>query len=238
MNIYSRSIILIPTLNERENLKELIPGIFGLMPDISVLIVDDDSSDGTQDLIESTRVNFQNLFFLERKSNFGYGHSSIDGFRWVFQRQYDYVITMDADFSHDYNIIPAMLAELNLADVVVGSRYVKGGGVQNWNFFRRVLSRFANFYVKLILGLPVKDATSGFNAYRISAIRGLGLGEIKSEGYAFLIELKYKLFRSGRLSKEYPIVFSERREGQSKMSAKIVWEAIKLPWRLKFLINS
>lgn len=233
MGSYSQSIILIPTLNEMENLKELIPGIFDLMPDVSVLVVDDNSKDGTQELVSSMSVRFKNLFMLNRKNERGYGRSSIDGFRWVFQRQYECLVTMDADFSHDFKVVPVVIDELKFADIVVGSRYVQGGGVKNWNFFRRILSRFANFYVKLILGLPVTDATSGFNAYRINALKAVNLEEIKSDGYAFLIELKYKLFRSGRLFKEYPIIFSERREGQSKMSSKIIWEAATLPWNLK-----
>lgn len=231
---YLRSIILIPTLNERDNLKDLIPGIFGLIPEISVLVVDDSSKDGTQELIEELKLKFNRLYFLERTKNFGYGRSSIDGFKWVFDMPYDNLVTMDADFSHDFNIVPGLLEKLATSDVTAGSRYVKGGGVKNWNFFRRVLSRVANFYVRIILGLPVRDATTGFNAYRISYLRKINLGRINSEGYAFLVELKYRLFRLGAIFSEYPIMFSERREGQSKMSSKIIWEAVKLPWRLKF----
>lgn len=231
---YLRSIILIPTLNERDNLKDLIPGIFGLMPEISVLIVDDNSKDGTQELIEELKLKFNRLYFLERTKNFGYGRSSIDGFKRVFEMPYDNLVTMDADFSHDFNIIPGLLEKLINFDVAAGSRYVKSGGVKNWNFFRRVLSRVANFYVRIILGLPVRDATTGFNAYRTSCLRQIVLDRINSEGYAFLVELKHRLFESGATFSEYPIMFSERREGQSKMSSKIVWEAVKLPWRLKF----
>lgn len=252
MNDYSRSIILIPTLHEKENLEKLIPGIFNLMPDVSILIVDDNSGDGTQELISSMSSRFKNLFILNRKNERGYGRSSIEGFKWVFhpfdciqddpelcrtgQKRYDYLVTMDADFSHDFKVAPILIDELKFADMVVGSRYIQGGGIKNWNLFRRILSRFANFYVRQILGLPVTDATSGFNAYRINALRALNLEEIKSDGYAFLVELKYKLFRSGRLFKESPIIFSERREGKSKMSSKIIWEAIRLPWKLKFKI--
>ena len=232
MSNYSKSIILIPTLNERENLKSLIPEIFGLMPDVSILIVDDNSSDGTQELIESMATNFRNLFFLKRVSNFGYGRSSIDGFRWVLGKEYENVITMDADFSHDFNSVPALLDKLKNFDIAIGSRYVKGGGVKNWNFFRRVLSRIANLYVKIILGLPVMDATSGFNAYEIDSLKKINIDKIKSDGYAFLVELKYQLFVAGCNFTEYPILFSERREGQSKMSGEIIWESVKLPWKL------
>lgn len=229
-----QSIILIPTLNEKENLEKLIPAIFNLMPDISVLVIDDDSYDGTRELIESLRSSFKDLFILERKSNFGYGRSSIDGFKWTLEKGYDRLVTMDADFSHDFNVIPDLLEKLKSFDIVVGSRYVKGGGVKNWNLFRRILSWFANFYVKTILGVPIMDTTSGFNAYQKDALKKINLDEISSDGYAFLVELKYHLVKAGCGIVEYPILFSERREGQSKMSSKIIWEAVWLPWKLKF----
>ena len=233
MNDYSKSIVIIPTLNEKENLKGLIPQIFALMPDISVLTVDDNSSDGTQDLVRSLGADFKKLFLIERKNNFGYGRSSIDGFKWAYEKTYDHLVTMDADFSHDFNVIPALLEKLKSFDIAIGSRYVRGGGVKNWNFFRRILSRFANLYVKMILNLPVTDTTTGFNSYRVSVLKKLNFDEIRSEGYAFLVELKYRLFRAGCRFSEHPILFSERREGQSKMSSKIIWESVLLPWKLR-----
>lgn len=231
--MFDRSIILIPTLNEKENLEKLIPGIFGLMPDVSVLVVDDNSNDGTQELVNGLRQVYNNLFIIRRLENFGYGRSSINGFKWIFEKNYDFIVTMDADFSHDFNAIPGLIEKLKDFDVVVGSRYITGGGVQNWNLFRRIMSKFANFYVRAILRLPIKDATTGFNAYRTSCLSGVDLNMIQSEGYAFLVELKYRLFKAGCKFIEFPILFSERREGQSKMSSKIIWEAIKLPWKLK-----
>ena len=235
MNDYSRSIILILTLNEKENLRELIPQIFGSMPDISVLIVDDSSRDGTRELIETMKHDFRNLFLLERKNNFGYGRSSVDGIKLVFQTGYDFLVTMDADFSHDFNLIPVLIDKLKNYDIVVGSRYIKGGGITNWSFHRKVLSRFANFYVRSILHLPIKDATTGFNGYRTSSLKKINLDEIKSDGYAFLVEKKYRLLKAGCSFVEYPIMFSERREGQSKMSAQVIWESIWLPWKLRRL---
>jgi len=229
----NKSIILMPTLNEKENLEKLIPAIFGLMPDISVLVVDDNSSDGTQELIEKLKQNYGNLFILSRTSNYGYGRSSIEGFKWVLERDYGFLVTMDADFSHDFNVVPALLKDLENYDISVGSRYVQGGGVKNWSFFRQMLSKFANFYVKTILDLPIMDATTGFNAYRADILRKINLDEINSDGYAFLVELKFRLIKAGCGVVEYPILFSERREGQSKMSSKIIWEAVWLPWRLK-----
>ena len=236
MSSYLQSIILIPTLNERENLENLIPSIFGLMPDISVLIVDDNSNDGTQELVEGLKNDYGTLFLFKRSENFGYGRSSIDGFKWALQKNYDFMVTMDADFSHDFNVVPALLKDLENYDVSVGSRYITGGGIKNWSFFRQILSKFANFYVKTILSLPITDVTTGFNAYRVTALKKIDLDKINSDGYAFLVELKYRLFKAGCGIVEYPILFSERREGQSKMSSKIIWEAIWLPWRLK--INS
>lgn len=230
----NKSVILIPTLNEKENLEKLIPAIFGLMPDVSVLVVDDNSSDGTQELIEGLKNKYGNLFILKRTEKFGYGRSSIDGFKWVFGRNYNFLVTMDADFSHDFNMVPNLLEKLSEYNIVIGSRYIDGGGVTNWGFSRRVLSKFANLYVKIILRLPITDATTGFNAYKADCLKRINLDEINSDGYSFLVELKYRLFRAGCNIVEYPILFSERREGQSKMSSKIIWEAVKLPWKLRF----
>ncbi len=229
----SKSIILIPTLNEKENLENLLPAIFGLMPDISVLVVDDNSNDGTQELIEELKQNYDTLFAFKRMENFGYGRSSIEGFKWALGKHYEFLVTMDADFSHDFNTIPLLIDDLKNSDIVIGSRYVEGGGVKNWNFFRRILSKFANFYVKTILNLPITDTTTGFNAYRTTVLKKINLDEISSEGYSFLVELKYRLYQAGCIFTEHPILFSERREGQSKMSSKIIWEAIKLPWKLR-----
>ena len=228
-----KSIILIPTLHEKDNLEKLIPAIFNLMADVSILVVDDDSKDGTPELVSSMSARFKNLYLLSRENDHGYGRSSIDGFKFAIEKGYGAVITMDADFSHDLNAVPAMLEKLKYSDVVVGSRYIHGGGVKNWNLMRRILSRFANFYVKLLLNLPVKDATTGFNAYRIEALQKLKPEDIRSEGYAFLVETKFNLSKAGCRFSEYPIIFSERREGRSKMSTKIIWESVWLPWKLR-----
>lgn len=233
------SIILIPTLNERNNLEQLIPAIFELMPEISVLIVDDNSRDGTGALIKNFQSTYQNLFFLWRKENFGYGKACIDGFNQIRRLAMSsnlmglrYIVTMDADFSHDYRVIPELLKKLEKYDVVIGSRYATGGRIENWKLHRRILSKIANLYVRAILGLSIRDLTTGFNAYRKDILLQVNLDEIKSDGYAFLVELKYKLYIQKANFFEYPITFYERREGQSKMSGKIIWESIKLPWKL------
>ncbi len=225
-------IVIIPTLNERKNLESLIPGIFSFMTDVSILIVDDDSRDGTQESVRELQSTYSNLHFLQRKNNFGYGRSTLDGFQWSIERGFGQIATMDADFSHDYRSLPVLFMGLGEADVAIGSRYVRGGKLLNWSFYRRLLSRFANAYATLILGLEIKDATSGFIAYRSFALKRLSFDILKSNGYAFLIELKYRLMKSGIIFVEVPITFVERREGQSKMSFKIIWESIWLPWRL------
>ena len=229
----SETLIIIPTLNERKNLEKLIPAIFDFMPEISVLIVDDNSKDGTKEFLNS--LNYKNLFILSRTSNFGYGKACIDGFKYLEVQlpSKRYVVTMDADFSHDYRAIPQLLERLTTCDVVIGSRYIPGGKIENWGWHRRVLSQIANWYVRSILRLPIKDVTTGFNAYRKEILKNINFSEIQSDGYAFLVELKHELIKSGASFSEYPIVFTERREGQSKMSGKIIWESILLPWRLK-----
>jgi dolichol-phosphate mannosyltransferase len=228
----SETIILIPTLNEYKNLEQLIPAIFDLMPEISILIVDDHSRDGTGELVKNFQNTYRNLFFIKRIENFGYGKACIDGFRWSFDKPLKYIVTMDADFSHDYRVIPEMLKQLDKYDVVIGSRYVAGGRIENWKLHRRILSKIANLYVRAILGLRIGDLTTGFNAYRKDVLLRVNLDEVKSDGYAFLVELKYRLVKAGSKITEYPISFYERREGQSKMSGKIIWESIKLPWKL------
>lgn len=231
--MFQDSIILIPTINERKNLEKLIPAIFELMPEISVLVVDDNSGDGTGDYLTSIQARYSFLFFLSRKGNFGYGKACREGFKWALGHEFKYIITMDADFSHDYRVIPKLLDKLTDNEAVIGSRYVNGGRVENWKLHRRILSKAANFYVRLILKLKIGDLTTGFNAYRCEVLLKINLDQIQSDGYAFLVELKYKLAKVGAKITEYPIIFYERREGQSKMSGKIIWESIKLPWRLR-----
>lgn len=219
-------LVIIPTLRELENLIRLIPAILQYLPDAEVLISDDHSRDGTANLA-GPRVHV-----LDRLTDHGYGHAVLDGFRWALDRGYDRIVTMDADFSHDPRELPAMIAKLDASDVVVGSRYVAGGGIANWPWYRRMLSWFANHYVRAILQTGIADNTTGFVASRRSAVERLLARPPQSDGYAFLVEVKY-FFKNHRIA-EHPITYTERREGQSKMSWRNIWESIWLPWRLKF----
>lgn len=232
---FSKTIVLIPTYNERENIVLLAEGIFRFYPEISILVIDDNSPDGTAAIVKNMQNKFSNLYLHQRIGKKGFGRSYLEGFKKILNDgRYETVVMMDADFSHDPKIIGSMLSKLADYDVVNGSRYVAGGGIKNWKWRRRLLSRFANFYAQTILGSEVKDLTTGFICLRKNVLSKINLDEIRSDGYAFLIELKYKLLRAGAKFCEHPIVYNERREGQSKMSTGIIWESIWLPWKLRF----
>lgn len=227
-------IVIIPTYNEKENIASLIETIFQNQPQTSILIVDDNSPDGTALIVKELQNRYSDLSIHQRANNRGFGKSYIEGFKKVVNdEKYEVVIMMDADFSHDPKEIPKIAEKLTGFDVVIGSRYIQGGKIENWNWRRRLLSRFANFYAKTILGVPINDLTTGFMCFRKDILKKIELDSIKSEGYAFLVDFKYKVFRAGFKINEHPIVFSERREGQSKMSFKNIWEAVLLPWKLK-----
>jgi len=226
--------VVIPTFNERDNVPKLIATLFGLYPEIHVLVVDDHSPDGTSEVVRALQPQYSNLMLLDRERNPGFGASYRDGFRRILAEPWcRSVITMDSDFSHPPPVIRHLLEELADHDVVVGSRYVAGGSVQNWNLRRRLLSRAANFYVRAALGMRVRDLTSGFLCMRREALESVPVGSTDSDGFAFLVELKYLFRRSGCRIAEYPISFDERREGQSKMSAGKMWEAFWMPWRIR-----
>lgn len=232
---FSKVIKIIPTYNEKENVALMVSAIHDLHPTSSILFVDDHSPDGTADHVRQLQSTSPNVYLLERFSDRGLGRSYVDGLRKVMaDGRYDAVVMMDADFSHDPAAIQHMVAELKDHPVVVGSRYIPGGDIKNWDWRRRLLSRFANIYVTAILGSPVKDMTAGFACFRTSIIPQIGLNSLTSDGYAFAVEWKYRLLKAGIPIYEYPITFTERRQGQSKMSGKIIWESIWLPWKLRF----
>ena len=228
-----RTLIVIPTYDERENVGGLVRRIFEHAPEADLLVLDDNSPDGTADHAEALFGSDPRFSVLRRTGARGYGRSLLDGYRRALDAGYARVLQMDADFSHDPASIPALLAASRRADVVIGSRYCPGGGVANWPLRRRVLSRFANRYVAAITSLRVGDATSGFRCYTQRALRVLLEGRTRAEGYAFLVEATFRAHRAGLRVAEVPITFTDRREGQSKISRKVILESVLMPWRLR-----
>jgi dolichol-phosphate mannosyltransferase len=229
----NRTLIIIPTYDERENVGGLVGQIFAHVPSADVLVLDDNSPDGTADHAERLFGADPRFSVLRRTGARGYGRSLIDGYRRALDGGYARLVQMDADFSHDPAAIPALLAAAREADAVIGSRYCAGGGVANWPLRRRILSRFANRYVAAITGLRVGDATSGFRCYTQRALRTLLEGRIRAEGYAFLVEATFRARRAGLRVAEVPITFTDRREGRSKISRKVIFESVLMPWRLR-----
>lgn len=231
-----KSIIVIPTYNEINNISKLIEKIHSFVPEMHLLIVDDNSPDGTakvvKDLAASDSEN--RIHLIEREGKQGLGTAYCRGFSWAIERGYDTIMEMDADFSHDPKEIPRFLEAIKENDLVIGSRYIKGVNVVNWPLRRLLLSYFANMYTQFITGLPIKDATGGFKCFRAEKLAQIDLDKIKSNGYGFQIEMNYRMWKKGARIKEIPIVFVDRIEGESKMSKKIVYEAVFLVWRLKF----
>ncbi|RYZ50374.1 MAG: polyprenol monophosphomannose synthase [Proteobacteria bacterium] len=220
------------------NIEGIIRAAWAAMPKLHVLVVDDNSKDGTADIIRRMQSEHpEKLFLLSRAGKLGLGTAYIAGFNWALERKYSALVEMDADFSHDPKELPSLIRSLQDADVVIGSRYVVGGSTENWNFFRKLISRAGSFYARSILGMTINDLTGGFNAWTAESLHKIGLNTIRSEGYSFQIELKYRAFLAGCKLIEHPIVFSERREGQSKMSSKIVFEALLRVWSLRFQSN-
>lgn len=228
-----RTLIVVPTYNERENVARLVAELFAVAPRADVCLLDDASPDGTADHAEGLYGSDARFCVLRRAGARGYGRSLVDGYRRGLEGGYARLVQLDADFSHDPRLIPALVEASRAADVVIGSRYCEGGGVENWPLRRRALSRFANAYVARITGLRVRDTTSGFRCYTRRALRALLEARVSGEGYAFLVEATYRARRAGLRVAEVPITFTDRREGQSKMSRKVILESVLMPWRLR-----
>ncbi|MDT7690227.1 MAG: dolichol-phosphate mannosyltransferase [Acidobacteriota bacterium] len=229
-----RTLIVVPTYNERENVRPLVAEILRAAPEADVCLLDDNSPDGTAAYAEELFDADARFSVLRRKGARGYGRSLVDGYRKALEGGYARLVQLDADFSHDPARIPALIEASHEADVVIGSRYCEGGGIENWPLQRRVLSRFANAYVGRITGLRVRDTTSGFRCYTRRALTRLLEGRVAAEGYAFLVEAIFHAHREGLRVSEVPITFTDRREGQSKMSRKVIIESVLMPWRLRF----
>jgi dolichol-phosphate mannosyltransferase len=228
-----RALVVIPTYNEVENLRPMVEQVLPLGCD--VLVVDDGSPDGTGDLAEDLRASCNGrVDVLHRPGKQGLGTAYVAGFKRALKSDYAYVLEMDCDFSHDPKYLPSFLERAQGADLVLGSRYIPGGGTVNWNVLRRLISKSGSLYSQLVLGLPYRDLTGGFKCFRRQVLESIDLETVRSNGYAFQIELTYRAHRRGFRIVELPIVFYERRVGASKMSKDIVIEAMLMVWRFRF----
>lgn len=228
-----KTLICIPTYNEKENLEKIVAAIFDEVPHTHILVIDDNSPDGTGAIADHLAESDERVFVLHRSEKAGLGPAYIAGFRWGFENEYDALFEMDADFSHQPKYLPDMFAKLETHDVVIGSRYVRGGGTENWGLVRRFISKGGGVYARTILGVPIRDLTAGFIGWRREVLETIDLATVSASGYVFQIEMKYRAFKAGYDIVEYPIVFPDRVEGVSKMSPQIAAEAITRVWKIR-----
>lgn len=230
-----KALIIVPTYNERENIPTLISQVLEKDPRIEMLIVDDNSPDKTGDLVEEIGRANARVHLLRRPGKMGLGTAYRDGFRWALARDYEYIFEMDADFSHDPRHVPEFLAAAQEADFVLGSRYLNGNvTVVNWPMKRLLLSYFANIYARIVTGMKLWDGTGGFKCFHRRVLAAIDLDKVRSNGYAFQIEMSFRAFSKGFRGKEIPIIFADRTVGSSKMSGHIVREAVLMVWRLRW----
>lgn len=229
-----RILIIIPTYNELENLPPLLKEIFSYAPTVDVLIVDDNSPDGTGALVDQMSASDPRIHALHRSGKLGLGTAYIAGFKYAIANRYDAAFEMDADFSHDPRYLPDFLHKIQNADLVIGSRYIPGGSTPNWSPIRRLISGSGNIFARTILRLPIHDCTAGFRCYRCTVLESIGLDEVQSQGYGFQVEMLYRTLNLGFKVVETPIVFMDRRVGKSKMSRAIVIEAFTYVLRARF----
>jgi len=233
--VSERALVIVPTYNERENIVRLIQSVLAQDPRLDILVVDDGSPDGTGKIADEIATTEPRVFALHRPRKMGLGTAYLAGFKWALDRSYEYVFEMDADFSHDPGHLPQFLAAIESADLVLGSRYRHGKvTVVNWPIARLMLSYAANVYARFVTGLPLYDATGGFKCFRRSVLEAIDLDDVRSNGYSFQIEMSFRAWRKGFRIVEIPIVFHDRTEGESKMSRKIVREAVTMVWRLRW----
>ncbi|MFH1194511.1 MAG: polyprenol monophosphomannose synthase [bacterium] len=228
-----KSIVIIPTYNELSNIQKLIPDLLDRYPEIHVLVVDDNSPDGTGDYVEKLAAGDTRIKIIRRQGKMGLGTAYVEGFKYTIENGYDVVIQMDADYSHDPEKIEEFLELIDNYDLIIGSRYVTGVNVINWPMSRLLLSYFANKYTQIVTGLPIKDCTAGFKCFKTNVLKSINLDKVRSNGYSFQIEMHFKVWKRGFNIHEIPIVFTDRFEGKSKMSKKIVREAIIMVWKLR-----
>lgn len=236
MNRNHKILVIIPTYNEVENIQKLIPMVLVQDSRIHVLVIDDNSPDGTADQVEKMMKKMNDrLQLIKRPRKMGLGTAYVDGFKFALKKRYDIVFEMDADFSHDPDAISQFLESIEDNDLVVGSRYIRGVNVINWPMSRLILSWLANFYTRIVTGLPLKDATSGYKCLKREVLEAIDLDDVHSDGYAFQIEIDFKVWKMGFRVKEIPIVFFDRYVGISKMNNRIIREAVWMVWKLRLL---
>ena len=228
-----RALIIFPTYNERDNIKKIVHAVLPLDPRIHVLVVDDSSPDGTGEIADQLAAQEKNVNVLHREKKEGLGRAYIAGFKWAIENKFDFIFEMDADFSHGPEYLKDFLRTIQEYDLVIGSRYISGVNVINWPMSRLLLSYFANVYTRIITGLPLRDATGGFKCFRREVLEAINLDDVNSTGYSFQIEMSLRAWKKGYRIKEIPIIFVDRIAGQSKMSKKIVREAIWMVWWLR-----
>ena len=228
-----QSIVVIPTFNERENLSLIVPHVFKLYPSISILVVDDNSPDGTGELADELALSHNGLSVIHREKKMGLGTAYIAGFRYAIDRGYSYIIQMDADLSHSPEYLAVFLDKIRDCDFILGSRYIEGINVIHWDLWRVLLSLGASLYCRIVGGLEVTDATGGFKCWRQDVLESINLEAVQSTGYSFQIEMTHRAQKAGFKLREVPIVFVGRYHGTTKMSKRIVWEAIWMVWRLR-----
>jgi len=230
-----KALVIIPTYNESENIKNIISEVLKQDEIIEVLVVDDNSPDKTAELVKKMMQSEMRINLLQRRSKMGLGSAYVAGFRYALANDYDYIIEMDADFSHDPKVLPEMIKAMENNDLVIGSRYLKGVNVVNWPLWRLILSIFASKYVRIITGMPIKDPTGGFKCFRREVLESIELNKILSDGYSFQVEMNYRAWVKKFRIKEIPIIFTDRRVGESKMTMKIIREAVWMVWKLRWL---
>jgi len=231
-----RTIVVIPTYNEADNIEKITSSVLTVQPGVHILVVDDSSPDGTGDIAEKLAADPKwqgRLHVLHRATKDGLGRAYIAGFNWALERDYDAMIEMDADLSHDPMFLESIITAGQDADVVIGSRYLNGISVINWPLRRILLSLGANQYVRTMIRVPIHDCTSGYRLYRRHVLESIGLDNVRSNGYSFQVEMSFRAHIAGFKIVEVPIIFMERRAGQSKMSKGVIWESIKMPVRLR-----
>ena len=229
-----RVLVVIPTYNEADNIVRIVPKVLAQEEGVHVLVVDDNSPDGTAKFVRQMAEQDRRVHLLERPGKMGLGTAYVAGFKYALAREYEFVFEMDADFSHNPKEIPNFLKAARDADLVLGSRYVKGGGVENWGLTRKVISRGGCLYAQCILALPYRDLTGGFKCFRRRVLEAIDLDSIGTAGYGFQIEMTYRAYKLGFTVVELPIIFVDRKVGESKMSNDIVVEAMKNVWKLRF----